>query len=129
MENEVEENEEPARNNNDKFNNEDQIVYQGAPLIVAHSMLLILTLLIHHNIDICLSDIKVINLHCLPEQLKKIAYINFENTSLLKKQICRNIIVCFAREISNQQKIFVPRVPERIIHISSNCHFLNSCGK
>jgi len=77
MENEVEENEELARNNNNEFNYEDETLYKGAPLIIVYSMLLILTLLIHHNIDMsCLSDIiKVINLHCLPAQLKKIVYI------------------------------------------------------
>lgn len=95
MDNEVEENEDPARNNN-VFNYEDETLYQGAPLTVAHSMLLILTLLIHHNIDMsCLSDIiKIINLHCLPAQLKKNSlykfrkYFSLKETNLQKHYYC-----------------------------------------
>lgn len=90
MENEVEEpvrNEEPARNNNDEFYEEDQALYLGAPLTVTHSMLLILRLLLHHNINmLCLSDIiTVINLHCLPEQLKKNSLYKFRKFFSLKE--------------------------------------------
>lgn len=118
--------------NNNEFYEIDEAFYLGAPLTVTQSMLLILTLLLHHNIDmLCLSDIiTVINLHCLSEQLKKIPYINFVNISLLKQQICRNIIIVrFALGISNQLKIFVLHVLERTIHISYNYRFLNNYGK
>ena len=52
---------------------DDQPLYRGSPLTVMESMLLILTILIHHNVTMtCLSDIiTVINFHCLSQNLKK----------------------------------------------------------
>nr|XP_012234439.1 PREDICTED: uncharacterized protein LOC105679152 [Linepithema humile] len=95
MENEIEEYEELAQNNNDEFY-DDQALYLGAPLTISHSMLSILTLLLHHNINmLCLSDIiTVINLHCLPEQLKKNSlhkfrkYFSLKDTYLQKHYYC-----------------------------------------
>lgn len=56
------------RNDNQDFHDRRPL-YHGAPLSVGESMLLILTILLHHNVNyLCLADIiTVINLHCLQQ--------------------------------------------------------------
>ena len=55
-------------------------LYRGAPLTVTDSMLILLTILLHHNVTYsCLTDmITVINLHCLSDQLKKNSLFKFQ---------------------------------------------------
>lgn len=81
-------NEEPEnvnkRNQENNNNiNHNQPLFDGAPLTVGDSMLVILSLLLRHNLTMaCIEDIiKAIELHCIPQGLKKIAYINLKNIS------------------------------------------------
>ncbi|CAG5075409.1 Protein of unknown function [Cotesia congregata] len=74
-----EENEdENQRNNNNQ--NYDLPLYNGAPLTISQSMLLIATLLITHNVNqSCLTDIiSIINLHCLTDSLHKNSLFKFK---------------------------------------------------
>ena len=77
--------------------NDDQPLYRGSPLTVMESMLLILTILIHHNVTMtCLSDvIAVINFHCLSQGLKRNSLYKFrkyfrlgKNNNLKKHYYC-----------------------------------------
>ena len=71
-------------------------LYRDAPLTIIDSMLLILSLLLHHNVTMqCLADIiTVINLHCALDGLKKNSLYKFQkffafgNTPIQKHFYC-----------------------------------------
>lgn len=81
--------------NDNEFDGNEPL-YEGAPLGVNESMILILTLLLRHNINMsCLADIiTVINLHCLPQQLHRNSlhkfrkYFSLKQTNLQKHYYC-----------------------------------------
>ncbi|XP_044585559.1 exocyst complex component 3-like [Cotesia glomerata] len=80
------------RNNYDI--NQNQPLFDGDRITVGDSMLTILSLLLSHNLSMaCIEDIiKAIELHCLPNGLKKIVYSSLRNIFNLKKPISLNII-------------------------------------
>lgn len=72
-------------NNQDRRNryayiDADQSLYKGSPLTVTHSMLLISTILIKHQLTMtCIGDIiNVINLHCPNQDLKENSIFKFK---------------------------------------------------
>jgi len=75
----------------------NQPLYRGAAITVNESMLAILTLLIHHNLDMsCIEDIiSVMQLHCLQTELKKISlykfskYFSFIDSGIIKNYYCK----------------------------------------
>lgn len=87
---------------NDTDNNEQndifyqQPIYEGAPISIQDSMLLMLNLALKHNLpDTCISDIfNVINKHCLPKNFKKMSlyhfrkFFQFENQTVTKNYYC-----------------------------------------
>ena len=112
------ENEEYAEifsDNEDDFN--DQPLYRGSPLTVMESMLLILTILLHHNVTMtCLSDIiAVINFHCLNQGLKRNSLYKFrkyfglgENNNLKKHYYCT---ICLRALVSTDE--ICPSCPKK----------------
>ena len=81
-EEENEEENEEAELENNYFADAHAPLYRDAPLTIIDSMLLILSLLLHHNVTMqCLADIiMVINLHCALDGLKKNSLYKFEKS-------------------------------------------------
>lgn len=74
----------------------NQALYDGAPLSVRDSMLLVMNLSIKHKLpDTCISDVfTVINAHCISKNLKKLSLYKYqkffkcENQSVTKHYYC-----------------------------------------
>lgn len=71
-------------------------LYRGAPVTVGQSMLLILTLMLRHNLNmLCIADIiAVINLHCLQDGLKRNCLPSFQKFFSLNETSMKKHFYC-----------------------------------
>lgn len=85
-------------------------MYYGAYITVSESMMLILSLLLHHNLIMsCIADIiTVLEYHCLPRNLRKNSLYKFKNffrsgnNNMMKHYYCT---IC-NRELKSMQNIY-----------------------
>ncbi|XP_071633972.1 uncharacterized protein [Temnothorax longispinosus] len=86
------------RNYDNDENDDNRPLYNGAPITVAESMALILSLILNHQLTgSCVADLlHVLHLHCIAQGLRKLSlyrfrqYFSFSNAPVTKIYYCSN---------------------------------------
>lgn len=109
--------------NYDDENDDNRPLYNGAPITVAESMALILSLILNHQLTgSCVADLLyVLHLHCIAQGLRKLSlyrfrqYFSFSNAPVTKIYYCSNCMslldqnynVCPECQESNRVSYFI----------------------